>query len=135
MQDVSVAPLRFSEGEAAAPTGVKRAQLEAEVMRFADRYAGWMATEMFRLLEQETSRDLRWFAAAWMTRSRTAVADIAVGPNAVENYLNMLVLTALTRYSVESYGRPNFLARNWARDLLRHRRLLRKMPGAAPKKS
>ena len=117
-QDVSVAPLRFSEGEAGTPTGVKRAQLEAEVMRFADRYAGRMATEMFRLQEQETSRDLRWFTAAWMTRSRTAVVDIAVGPNAVENYLNMLVLTALTRHSVERYWAPEFLGEELGQQLI-----------------
>jgi len=117
-QDVSVAPIRFDQGEAATTTGVKRAQLEAEVMRFADRYAGRMATEMFRINQQATSRDLRWFTAAWMTRSRTAVVDIAVGPNAVENYLNMLVLTALTRQSVETYWAPEYLGEELGQGLI-----------------
>ena len=123
-QDVSVAPIRFREGEAGTPTGVKRAQLEAEIMRFADRYAGRMATEMFRIQEQETSRDLRWFTAGWMTRSRTAVVDIAVGPNAVENFLNMLVLTALTRHSVETYWAPEFLGDELAQGLVEASRTL-----------
>jgi hypothetical protein len=107
--DVTVAPLRYRDSEAATPTGIKRAQLEAEIMRFSDRYAGRMAAEMFRIQEEDPKRDLRWFTTGWMKNSRIAVVDIAIGPNAVENLLDMLVLTALTRHSVENYWVPKFL--------------------------
>lgn len=123
-QDVSVAPLPSGRDEAATPTGVKRAQLEAEIMRFADRYAGRMATEMFRIAQQETARDLRWFTAGWNRSSRAAVVDIAVGPNAVENLLDMLVLTALTRHSVETYWAPEFLGEELGQGLVEASRTL-----------
>ena len=123
-QDVNVAPLRFGQSEAATPTGVKRAQLEAEIMRFADRYAGRMATEMFRIRQQNTSRDLRWFTTGWVKNSRIAVVDIAIGPNAVENLLDMLVLTALTRHSVETYWAPEFLGDELGQGLIEASRIL-----------
>lgn len=123
-QDVSVAPIGFGQSEAATPTGVKRAQLEAVIMRFADRYAGRMATEMFRIRQQDTSRDLQWFTTGWNKNSRTAVVGIAVGPNAVENLLDMLVLTALTRHSVETYWAPEFLGDELGQGLVEASRTL-----------
>ena len=123
-QDVTVAPLRYSDSEAATPTGIKRAQLEAEIMRFSDRYAGRMATEMFRIQKQDKKRDLRWFTTGWIKNSRIAVVDIAIGPNAVENLLDMLVLTALTRHSVEAYWAPTFLGEELGQGLVEASRTL-----------
>lgn len=123
-QNVSVAPLGFGRGETAAPTNVKRAQLEAEVMRFADRYAGRMATEMYRIQQARDGRDLRWFTTLWNKNSRAAVVDIAVGSNAVENMLDMLVLTALTRHSVEKYFVPKLLGEKLGQGLLQASRAL-----------
>ena len=123
-QDVTVAPLRYGETEAATATGIKRAQLEAEIMRFADRYAGRMATEMFRIQEQDPKRDLRWFTTGWIKNSRIAVVDIAIGPNAVENLLDMLVLTSLTRHSVETYWAPEFLGNELGAGLVDASRVL-----------
>jgi hypothetical protein len=123
-QDVSVAPVRFGQGEAAMPTNVKRAQLEAEIMRFADRFAGRMATEMFRIHELDTSRDLRWLTTGWIVKSRTAVVIIAVGPNAVENMLDMVVLTSLTRHSVETYWVPEFFGEEVGQGLVEAARIL-----------
>ncbi len=123
-QDVSVAPLGYGQVEAATPTGLKRAQLEAEIMRFADRYAGRMATEMFRIQQQDPKSDLRWFTTGWIKNSRIAVVDIAIGPNAVENLLDMLVLTALTRHSVETYWAPEFLGDELGHGLIEASRIL-----------
>ena len=123
-QDVSVAPMRHGTGEEATPSGVKRAQLEAEIMRFADRYAGRMATEMFRINEQDTSRDLRWLSLGWIAKSRTAVVNIAVGPNAVENMLDMVVLSSLTRHSVETYWVPEFFGEELGAGLVDAARVL-----------
>ncbi len=123
-QDVTVAPVRFGQGEAAMPTNVKRAQLEAEIMRFSDRYAGRMAAEMFRINEEDTSRDLRWLTQGWVVKSRTAVVTIAVGPNAVENMLDMVVLTSLTRHSVETYWVPKFFGEELGGRLVEAARIL-----------
>ncbi len=123
-QDVTVAPVRFGQSEAATPSGVKRAQLEAEIMRFADRYAGRMAAEMFRINEQDTSADLRPLTMGWIVKSRTAAVIIAVGPNAVENMLDMVVLTSLTRHSVETYWVPDFFGEELGRGLVEASRTL-----------
>jgi len=123
-ENITVAPLRRGDGEVAVPANMKRAQLEAEIMRFADRYAGRMATEMFRIQQEDTKRDLRWFATGWIKNSRETVVDIAIGPNAVENLLDMLVLTALTRYSVETYWAPTFLGDKLGRGLVEAARTL-----------
>ncbi len=123
-QDVSVAPVRYGQDDAATPTGVKRAQLEAEIMRFADRYAGRMATEMFRINDLDTSGDLRLLTLGWIVKSRTAVVTIAVGPNAVENMLDMVVLASLTRHSVETYWVPRFLGEELGSGLIEASRTL-----------
>jgi hypothetical protein len=127
-QDVTIAPIQpgTDEAAAAAPTGMKRAQLEAEIMRFADRYAGRMATEMFLIQRKPVGRDVRWFAVEWNRHCRTAVVSIAVGPNAVENLLDMLVLTSLARRTVESYVIPEILGEELGKGLLEASRALEK---------
>jgi hypothetical protein len=103
-QDVSVAELRPS-----AETGIKRQQLEVEIRRYADTYAAVMSLEADRIMDRAGTPELRWFATGWKLTSRATVVDIAVGPNAVENLLDMLVLTALTRQELEEYWVPKVL--------------------------
>jgi hypothetical protein len=102
---VSVAAL----GSAAAGKPVKREMLRIEVMRVADRYAAAMAQEADRIREAQDGERFGYFATGWKLGTRTAALDIAMGDNPVENLLDMLVLTSLTRHSVESYWAPQFL--------------------------
>ena len=102
---VSVA--RLGAPPAGAP--VKRELLRLEVMRVADRYAATMAQEADRIRDAEGGARLGYFATGWKLGTRTAALEIAMGENAVENLLDMLVLTSLTRHSVESYWAPKYL--------------------------
>jgi len=121
-EQVTVAPVGpRPEGQARQ---LKREQLTVEIMRYADRYAARMALEADRIKEKASSARLRYFATGWKLQSRTAVLNIAVGPNAVENLLDMLVLTSLTRYSVESYWAPTYLGGKVGADLLKASRQL-----------
>jgi hypothetical protein len=94
---------------APAGTPIKREMLRAEVMRIADRYAATMVQEADRIRDAEGGERLGYFVTGWKLSSRTAALEIAMGENAVENLLDMLVLTSLTRHSVESYWAPKFL--------------------------
>jgi len=104
---VSVAPLAATTP--ASQANVKREELSAEIMRYADRYSGRMSLEAERIAQQADNADLRWFAAGWNLASQQAVLDISLGPNAVENLLDMLVFASLTRIEVESYWTPVYL--------------------------
>jgi hypothetical protein len=104
---LSVAPLAATTP--ASQTNVKREELSAEIMRYADRYSGRMSLEAERIAQQADNADLRWFAAGWNLASQQAVLDISLGPNAVENLLDMLVFASLTRIEVESYWTPVYL--------------------------
>ena len=57
--------------------------------------------------------------AAKKMASQETVVDIAIGPNAVENLLDMLVLATLTRQEVESYWVPEYFGEEHGEGLLR----------------
>lgn len=120
--DVTVTAI--GAGSSGTRPNVKRQQLEAELMRYADRYAGRMALEAQQINEKATSAELRWFAAGWNLASQRAVLDISIGPNEVENLLDMLVFAALTRIEVESYWVPEYLGEDLGQGLLHSARLL-----------
>jgi len=101
-----------------ATANIKRQQLAAEIMRYADRYSGRMAIESQQLDKKATSAELRWFASGWNVSSQKAVLDIAIGPNAVENLLDMLVFATLTRIEVQSYWVPQYLGEELGAGLL-----------------
>jgi len=98
--------------------GIKRQQLEVEVRRFADRYSAVTSLEADRIMDRAGTPELRWFSTGWKLSIRSAVLDIAVGPNAVENLLDMLVLTTLTRQDLETHWVPKFLGPKLGQGLL-----------------
>ncbi len=102
---------------------IKRQQLENEIMRFGDRYAARMSLEADRI-KAKAGPELRWFATGWKLACQTAVVEIAVGPNAVENMLDMLVLVSLTREEVETYWVPEVLGPELGQGLLKAARQL-----------
>ena len=112
-QEVSVAAVRQAE-----QAGIKRQQLEVEIRRFADRYSTVMSLEADRIMDRAGTPELRWFATGIKLSIREAVLDIAVGPNAVENLLDMLVLTTLQRQDLETYWVPKFLGPKLGQGLL-----------------
>jgi hypothetical protein len=123
--DVSVAAIGNGSGEA-TQTSIKREQLAVELMRYADRYAGRMSLEADIIKKQAPSNDLRWFATGWNLMSQKTVLDISIGPNAVENLLDMLVFATLTRLEVENYWVPDYLGAELGDGLLQSSRILEK---------
>lgn len=122
-KDVSVAAIGNGSGET-TQTGIKREQLAVEIMRFADRYSGRMALEAEEIRDKSTSTELRRFSTGWTLLTQKAALDISIGPNAVENLLDMLVLATLTRIEVESYWVPEQLGPELGKGLLNSARLL-----------
>jgi hypothetical protein len=114
---VIVAPIGTDQAEAS--TTIKRQELQQEIMRFADRYAARMQLEADRIRETAGTAEGRWFALGWAMASQQAVVDIAIGSNAVENLLDMMVLASLTRQEVESYWAPEYFGEEQGEGLLR----------------
>jgi len=125
-ENVKVAPLddAVDDTSQAATPGISRTELQQAVMRFADRYGGRMVLVADRLLEQAQDGDQRWLATSWKMASRGTAVAIAVGPNAVINLLDMLVLASLTRLQVDSYWVPVVIGEEQGKDLREAARLL-----------
>jgi hypothetical protein len=98
-----VAPLGSN---ALTTTGMTRAELEDHVRRFADRYFTRIAIATNELAQNTTSDEHASLMHDWKAVSQTAVVDIAIGPNAVTNLLDMMALTRLSRLVVENYWVP-----------------------------
>jgi hypothetical protein len=120
-QDVTVGKIG---AEDATRPAMQRQQLEVEIMRYGDRYHARMALEADRIKAKATTPELRWFATGWKLACQTAVVDIAVGPNAVENLLDMIVLASLTREELETYWVPEYLGAELGQGLLKAARML-----------
>ena len=120
-RDITVAQIG-DKGETRPP--MKRQELEARIMRFGDRYAARMTLEADRIMVKATTPEIRSFATGWKLACQSAVVDIAIGPNAVENMLDMIVLTSLTRQEVETYWVPEFLGEELGQGLLKAARQL-----------
>jgi len=120
-QDVTVAKIG---AEAASKPAMQRQQLEVEIMRYGDRFSARMSLEADRIRAKATTPELRSFASGWKLACQTAVVEIAVGPNAVENLLDMIVLASLTREEVETYWVPEYLGAELGQGLLKAARML-----------
>jgi hypothetical protein len=120
-QDVTVGKIG---AEREAKQAIKRQELEARIMRFGDRYAARMSLEADRIMAKATTPEIRRFATGWKLACQTTVVEIAIGPNAVENMLDMIVLTSLTRQEVETYWVPEVLGEELGQGLLKAARQL-----------
>ena len=101
-----VAPLG-SSGDATS-SGMTREELEDHVRRFADRYITRVALAANRVRADSDDPGQLFMVQRWKAVSYTSVVDIAIGPNAVTNLLDMMTLTRLSRLMVESYWIPEF---------------------------
>jgi hypothetical protein len=104
---VVVAPL--GAGNTTSESGMTREELEAHVRRFADRYITRIAIAANTVIEATTTAKQTYFMQDWKTVSYAAIVDVAIGPDAVTNLLDMMVLTKLSRLVVEDYWVPERL--------------------------
>jgi hypothetical protein len=108
----------------ATSANMAHAELQEDVMRFADRYGGRMTLVADRLLEAADTADERWLGMGWKLASRVASVAIAVGPDPVTNLLDMMVLASLSRMQVEDYWVPEVIGKKKGQDLLQSVRIL-----------
>ncbi|MDH3988712.1 MAG: hypothetical protein OEV34_06275 [Gammaproteobacteria bacterium] len=103
-QDVFVAEINGgAPGESSAMT---RVELEAHVRRFSDRYITRIAIAANAVIDSSQSLEGRRFMEDWKNVSFAAIVDVAIGPDAVTNLMDMMVLTMLSRMVVEDYWAP-----------------------------
>ena len=103
-QDVFVAEISGdAPGESSAMT---RVELEAHVRRFSDRYITRIAIAANAVIDSSQSLEARRFMEDWKNVSFAAIVDVAIGPDAVTNLMDMMVLTMLSRMVVEDYWAP-----------------------------
>ena len=113
-QDV-IAPLGTGE---TSTSGMTREELEDHVRRFADRYFTRIALATNIVRDQADSGELKRLMHDWKSVSHAAIVEVAIGPNAVTNLLDMMTLTRLSRLVVESYWIPEHLGEELGADFL-----------------
>ena len=99
-EHVIIAPLGTGDS---ASSEMTREELEDHVRRFADRYFTRIALATATFRSESVSDEQKRLMHNWKTISLAAVVDVAIGPNAVTNLLDMMTLTRLSRLVVESY--------------------------------
>ena len=115
-EQVVIAPLGSGN---TVSSGMTREELEDHVRRFADRYFTRIALATSIIRDETDSAELKRLMHDWKTVSHAAIIEVAIGPNAVTNLLDMMVLTRLSRLVVESYWVPEHIGEELGADFLR----------------
>lgn len=121
-EEIVVAPID-SEGEAAV-TEMTREELEDQIRRFADRYAQRVSTAANAVRAQSKTPAEYLMMQQWKSTTFAAIWEIAIGPNAVTNLLDMLVVTTLSRILVEEYWVPEVIGESKGQPLVAAYRIL-----------
>jgi hypothetical protein len=104
---VVVAPVGASGSTSA--TEMTRAELEAHVRRYADRYITRVAIASNAVIAGTSTVEQSRFMEDWKNISYTAIVEVAIGPDAMTNLLDMMTLAMLSRLVVEEYWSPDVL--------------------------
>lgn len=96
----------FDNGQTAVSSAMTRQELEDHVRRFADRYITRIAIATRAVEEAAESIEVERFMADWRNVSYAAIVEVAIGPDAVTNLMDMMVLTMLSRMVVDGYWAP-----------------------------
>jgi hypothetical protein len=115
-EQVVIAPLG-GDG-AVSRSGMTREELEDHVRRFADRYVTRISLATNAIRDETVSDEQKRLMHDWKTVSYTAIVNVAIGPNAVTNLLDMMTLTRLSRLVVESYWIPEVLGDEFGAEFL-----------------
>ena len=92
--------------DASSVSQMTREELEEHVRRFADRYLTRVAIAVRDLIESYDTVEATRFMEDWRNVSYAAIVELAIGPDAVTNLMDMMVLTMLSRMVVEEYWAP-----------------------------
>jgi hypothetical protein len=121
-EEIVVAPID-SEGEATA-TVMTREELEDRIRRFADRFTQRVATAANVVRAQSETPAEYLLMQEWKSATYTAIWGISIGPNAVTNLLDMIVVTTLSRIVVEEYWVPEVIGESEGEPLVTAYRIL-----------
>jgi hypothetical protein len=109
---------KLGTGEGASTSGITRVELEDHVRRFADRYITRVALATNALSSGTDDQAQKQLMQKWKSVAYASVVDIAIGPNAVTNLLDMMTLTMLSRIMVENYWSPDYFGPELGEDFL-----------------
>lgn len=104
--------------------GMTRDELKLQVMRFADRYTAGINQATDMIIDEAQTPVQRASAHRFKVISFTAAVDIAIGPDAVTNLLDAMVLTSLTHTVVKDYYVPQVFGEKNSQHLLKATRVL-----------
>jgi hypothetical protein len=99
----------LGSGDTASASGITREELEDHVRRFADRYITRVALATNAVSNGSDDQSQKELMQRWKSVAYASAVDIAIGPNAVTNLLDMMTLTSLSRIMVENHWVPNVL--------------------------
>lgn len=117
-EEVSVAPFDQQQTQASY------ARLEDRVMRYANRFGTRVALAANQIIESTEDPSERLDILRWRNVSNLTMLNMAVGPNAVSNLLDMTVVTTLSRMTLQDYWIPQVLGEARGGPLLEAYRVL-----------
>ena len=113
-EQVVIAPLGSGD---TVTSGMTREELEDGVRRYADRYFTRIAIATNNIRDNSDSQEIKRFMHDWKSVSYASGIEIAIGPNAVTNLLDMMTMTRLSRLVVESHWIPELLGEELGAEL------------------
>jgi len=96
------------------PKQMSRMELQADLMRFAQTFVRGFTQKIRSLERQGFSKKLRFEISSAELRTINILVDIATGPDAVDNLLDMVVFVTLSRAAVEKRWGIEILGKNKA---------------------
>lgn len=102
---VVVAPM---DGDA-DNSGMTETELEDQLRRYADRFYTRVVLATNRVANEASTSAEELLMHQWKSVSVTTIVELAIGRNAVTNLLDMIILTTLTRQTLEDYWIPEVL--------------------------
>ncbi len=104
--------------QATTTSDMTRDELEEAVRRFADRFLAQMQLALDQAGQLADTPNERWVYRGFVKASNSTVVNIAIGPDAVTNLFDMMVLTMLMRLQIEEYWIPTLFTEDKGQGLL-----------------
>jgi hypothetical protein len=86
--------------------GITEAQLDDQLRRYADRFITRVTLATNTIANELPTPAEQLVMHQWKAVSMSTIVELAIGDNAVTNLLDMMVLTTLTRQTLENYWIP-----------------------------
>ena len=121
-EQATVARLGTSDDDTSP--GMTMLELEDSLRRYADRFRTRIAVATYSIRENPLTSEQNIWMQTWSSMSFSTAVNIAVGPDAVTNLLDFMVLASLSRMVAEDYWVPEYLGEEMGAPLLSATRAL-----------